>query len=64
MNKIEKRVIYTLSSLTGVVVVAAMINLGVALNSNASAASSAPASVPDCTEGTKIERFHCGLQYR
>ncbi|MBT3404188.1 MAG: hypothetical protein HOL04_09400 [Gammaproteobacteria bacterium] len=62
MNKLEKRVIYTLSSLTGIVVVAAMINLGVALKSNADAA--VPVSIPDCTQGTKIERFHCGLQYR
>ncbi len=60
MNKLEKRFIYTLSSLSGIAILAAMINLGVALNSNAS--SDIP--VPDCTEGTTIERFHCGLKHR
>ncbi len=61
MNRLERRVTYTLGSLTGIVVAAAMINLGVALNSNAKEAS---ASIPDCSQGTKIERFHCGLQHR
>lgn len=60
MNKVEKTVVYTLSSLTSLVILAATVNLGVALNATATANE----AIPDCTEGTKIERFHCGLRYR
>lgn len=58
LNQLEKRVVYTLGSLSSVVLIAAAINLGIALNSNAEIST----PVEDCSQGTKIERFHCGLR--
>ncbi len=58
LNRLEKGIIYTLGSLSSVVLIAATINLGIALNSNAEITT--PAT--DCSQGTKIERFHCGLR--